>query len=512
LIVDSSSHPTYDGIKFLGVSFAYPQKKMAEMRRSLACIGVILTICLMIAVPSQGSSESLDPCRLENANGQIINLGMTRSRLLLPSTGEVKILVIGVDFVNARERGTVEQMVAGFELKKVRDFFEVSSYGKLKLDFTIASEVVQLPVSDFSINEATIAREAAKALPSTIRLSEHSGLLIVTTKNSSYSSSTASAGHSVENASGRLTNYSVLAGIKPNERRWLDSPWLTITHEVGHLLGLMDLWNREDSTAWQGQTAAPFSVMNTGAGWNYAADLFAWEKWALGWIRDDEVRCITKGQGDIEIELVGLDNPNGTKLVVVPLTATTALAVEFRSKSVLDYGITRPGALVYLVDTAKRNFEVPIRLVASEESLMQPLSVSLRDFERFKKAPLASFESVESFGLQIANLGLEGRNLVLISGKPRADVIQRLKDLELQRNRAKEEASKAAAPAKPTPVKVIKYANCKAMQAVHKGGVAKSSTVKNKGATSKFKPLVNSKLYALNRGLDRDKDGIACER
>lgn len=68
------------------------------------------------------------------------------------------------------------------------------------------------------------------------------------------------------------------------------------------------------------------------------------------------------------------------------------------------------------------------------------------------------------------------------------------------------------APAKPAAIKIIKYSNCKAMQAVHQGGVAKSPTVKNKGAKSKFEPLVNAKLYALNIRLDGDKDGIACER
>jgi hypothetical protein len=70
----------------------------------------------------------------------------------------------------------------------------------------------------------------------------------------------------------------------------------------------------------------------------------------------------------------------------------------------------------------------------------------------------------------------------------------------------------STAPTKPTPVKVIRYANCKAMQSVHAGGVAKSSTSKNKGAQSRFAPIVNSRLYAVNASLDRDKDGIACER
>lgn len=71
---------------------------------------------------------------------------------------------------------------------------------------------------------------------------------------------------------------------------------------------------------------------------------------------------------------------------------------------------------------------------------------------------------------------------------------------------------KPATSSAPTAVKVIRYANCKAMQAVHSGGVARSSSFTNKGASLKMKPLVNAKLYALNARLDRDKDGIACER
>lgn len=70
----------------------------------------------------------------------------------------------------------------------------------------------------------------------------------------------------------------------------------------------------------------------------------------------------------------------------------------------------------------------------------------------------------------------------------------------------------SAQPTKPAPVKIVKYATCKAMQAVHPGGVAKSAAVKNKGAKTRLKPLVNTKLYGLNVRLDVDRDGIACER
>jgi hypothetical protein len=44
------------------------------------------------------------------------------------------------------------------------------------------------------------------------------------------------------------------------------------------------------------------------------------------------------------------------------------------------------------------------------------------------------------------------------------------------------------------------------------GGVAKSSKTKNKGGKTKKKPKVNAKIYAANIKMDRDKDGIACEK
>ncbi len=60
--------------------------------------------------------------------------------------------------------------------------------------------------------------------------------------------------------------------------------------------------------------------------------------------------------------------------------------------------------------------------------------------------------------------------------------------------------------------KIVKFKNCKDMNKVYKGGVAKSSKVKNKGGKTKYKPFVSKPLYDANKTKDRDKDGIACER
>ncbi|PEJ58818.1 hypothetical protein CN692_07530 [Bacillus sp. AFS002410] len=56
------------------------------------------------------------------------------------------------------------------------------------------------------------------------------------------------------------------------------------------------------------------------------------------------------------------------------------------------------------------------------------------------------------------------------------------------------------------------YKNCTEMHKDYKGGVARSSSVKNKGGKTKFKPVVSKALYDANKKSDRDKDLIACER
>ncbi|MFM1784314.1 MAG: hypothetical protein RLZZ579_591 [Actinomycetota bacterium] len=57
-----------------------------------------------------------------------------------------------------------------------------------------------------------------------------------------------------------------------------------------------------------------------------------------------------------------------------------------------------------------------------------------------------------------------------------------------------------------------KYKNCAQLNEIYAGGVSKSSKAVNKGSKLKFEQTINSKVYELNKGLDRDKDGIACER
>jgi len=56
------------------------------------------------------------------------------------------------------------------------------------------------------------------------------------------------------------------------------------------------------------------------------------------------------------------------------------------------------------------------------------------------------------------------------------------------------------------------YKNCTELNKDYKGGVALSSSTKNKGGKTKYKPYVSKELYNANKKSDRDNDGIACEK
>ncbi|HEU5483357.1 MAG TPA: excalibur calcium-binding domain-containing protein [Microlunatus sp.] len=78
-------------------------------------------------------------------------------------------------------------------------------------------------------------------------------------------------------------------------------------------------------------------------------------------------------------------------------------------------------------------------------------------------------------------------------------------------------AGSLAAPA-PAAAAAKKYKNCTALHKAYSHGVKKSSStkdvVRSKGKTTKksSKAKTSKALYNANKKLDRDKDGIACER
>ena len=71
----------------------------------------------------------------------------------------------------------------------------------------------------------------------------------------------------------------------------------------------------------------------------------------------------------------------------------------------------------------------------------------------------------------------------------------------------------------PATAATVKYKNCKKLNAVYASGVAKPGAQNTKkvngqkvAVTNTGVPTYDAALYKKNKGLDRDKDGVACEK
>ena len=121
--------------------------------------------------------------------------------------------------------------------------------------------------------------------------------------------------------------------------------FLWLPHELGHSLGLPDLYSYDGLPGFTG----PFSMMNDIGG--EAPEYFAYERWLLDWLRDEQIVCLADGEVTALVEAVERSSP-GTKAIMVPLGQTRALVVESRHDEGYDADLGQDGVVVYEVDVS----------------------------------------------------------------------------------------------------------------------------------------------------------------
>jgi hypothetical protein len=137
--------------------------------------------------------------------------------------------------------------------------------------------------------------------------------------------------------------------------------FLTLTHELGHLMGLADLYNynaANESAASGSQNTFElqfrymgiFDLMNwaTGPG----VELTSWNRWLIDLITDDQIRCLPNLSTTTlltPVEVIG-----GIKGAVIPLSPNEAIVIESRRALRYDneIGKSSEGALIYKVNTS----------------------------------------------------------------------------------------------------------------------------------------------------------------
>lgn len=91
-------------------------------------------------------------------------------------------------------------------------------------------------------------------------------------------------------------------------------------------------------------------------------DYFAWDKWRLGWLSDEQIYCVAEA-GSTTHTLTPLEMTGGSKAVVIKHNSTNVLVAELRSADGLDSASCSTGVLLYTISTATATGEGPVRVL-----------------------------------------------------------------------------------------------------------------------------------------------------
>jgi M6 family metalloprotease-like protein len=273
-----------------------------------------------------------------------------------------------VDFPNARAADNAapyDEVGAYYDfLAPAADWYRRSSYGLLSLQITPVPTWfhMSLPDSDYGIvrtmplaTQTRYVRDVVELADSDVDFSAFDLVYIVPSRNArgiALSPAYVDAGDDPVTADGVTVRHGVTFG-----RDMWSWGFKILAHETNHTFGLPDLYLEPGDTH---AAVRGWDLMGNIAG--RQPDLFAWHKWKHGWLRDDQIDCVTE-PGTTEHRIAPVERPGGTKAVVVRTGERTAYVIESRRQIGNDPDACSTGVLVYAVNSPMRSGEGPIRVI-----------------------------------------------------------------------------------------------------------------------------------------------------
>lgn len=341
--------------------------------------------------------QLLDAVSPQRSFATDLSAGFPKVRTRLPSFGQVRSLIIPVDFPEVNGQGDPGSLFTPIA-KEVRDFFHKQSYGRLAFDFEILPNWVRLPfnpskygftATNGSGDFTSYRNDIFAMLDGQVDFSRYDAVYILVPKEMPMAKmgygpaitapSWTSTGYVVNGATGGADMY-----LQPgNEWRWM-------AHETGHAFGLYD-----EDLEHQSQTLGHWGIMAMNWSRN-AIENIGWDRYLLGWLPEQQVACLPKdslASGGTSVALAPLVRQDaGTKAAMVPLSGTKVLVMESRKNEGYDrIAAGNEGVLVYTVDMTLGTLKGGYRTVR------RPGSTDAN----FEDAALRSGESVTVEGVTV---------------------------------------------------------------------------------------------------------------
>ncbi len=278
--------------------------------------------------------------------------------LFLPSTGTLRGAVIFVDFPNYPGSGGTEEALALLETD-AQAWYREASYGRLNLDlvhaggwFRMSQPAEQYGVasyhSEVNAKIRTFAAEAIQLADATFDFSQTDVVWVV---------GPASAESQVRILISQRWPGEGLTADGRELRRWITTPasypavptqieparfshW-AVTHELGHLLGLPDIYYKQPTGANTFELAGWWDLLSDV---QHSAHFLAWHKWLLGWLDPAQLREVQAAgpTGSVEETLTPLAAPGGLKAVVAPISSSEGVRGRDARADGLGEGALRP--------------------------------------------------------------------------------------------------------------------------------------------------------------------------
>lgn len=362
------------------------------MKRSLllliACVFVLSACTTQSDVPVNRDFDSsrvllgqellvpaMNVCKLPDQAGQAdVVIGFPMKSERIPRIGEANAMVFYVDFSNYRLDWSREQINDHFDPygSSATDYYGLMSENRLAMQFDVFPEVVSLTgtLESYRLGSSEVEDRMFDMMFETIELvddvvdfSAVDFLVFVINPTVPYELADrtpafpTSTDFPYVTGEGNLYNATIL-GL--NAEDWL-VPGLVLTHEIGHLIGLADLYDYEYQENYDEyhRFVGGFDIMGYLDG--QYLELLEWHRYLLGWLNDADVACIPGATlEELEVHIGNQSNPDTSALLIVQLSTTRALIVEPKLQGEFCDGCY--GVLVYTVDTSIPSGDGPVQI------------------------------------------------------------------------------------------------------------------------------------------------------
>jgi len=325
-------------------------------------------------LPNSTGYLDVSNCKLLNGGNDVgVNQSFQQNPFRLRTTKPIRALIFPVDFPDLIGNSDPQKDFA-YIGDGVSDYYKQMSDGKVIFNWTIYPKFARYgsTVADANLGGRTangfgsFYTGATKLARQTLDISSFDVIIyappLTTTRDQ------IAIGPAFVSSSSDQISATMLDGQSYDVK----SP-LTTAHEIGHLMGLADLYNFEaanEAAANPGGQSANdlqfkymgiFDLMNWAQG--TGVELTAWNRWIINLISDDQIRCLPASS--TTTFLSPLEVSGGIKGAIIPLSKTEAIVMESRRALRYDksMGSASEGVLIYKVDTSVSNGHGPMKVV-----------------------------------------------------------------------------------------------------------------------------------------------------